>query len=94
MNKPNNSVIKNFLKMESSGGILLMVAAILAMILANSPLSSYYELLIDTPVHIRIGSLEIAKPLLLWINDGFMTLFFLLVGLELKREVLDRKSVV
>lgn len=99
MNKPNNSVIKNFLKMESSGGILLMVAAILAMILANSPLSSYYELLIDTPVHIRIGSLEIAKPLLLWINDGFMTLFFLLVGLELKREVLqgelsDRRKVM
>ena len=89
MNSPHNSLIKSFLKMESSGGILLIVAAILAMILANSPLSTYYDLIIDTPVHIRIGALEIAKPLLLWINDGLMTLFFLLVGLELKREVLQ-----
>jgi NhaA family Na+:H+ antiporter len=75
--------------MESIGGILLMISTILAMILANSPLSTYYDLFIDTPVHIRIGSLEIAKPLLLWINDGMMALFFLLVGLELKREVLQ-----
>jgi NhaA family Na+:H+ antiporter len=89
MNSPYNSVIKIFLKMESSGGILLMVAAILAMIIANSPLSTYYDRFIDTPVHIRIGALEIAKPLLLWINDGLMALFFLLVGLELKREVLQ-----
>ena len=85
--------------MESSGGILLMVAATLAMILANSPLSTYYDLFIGTPVHIRVGTLEIAKPLLLWINDGLMALFFLLVGLELKREVLqgelsDRRNVM
>jgi NhaA family Na+:H+ antiporter len=99
MNNPHNSVIKSFLKMESSGGILLMVAALLAMIIANSPLSTYYGLFIDTPVHIRIGTLEIAKPLLLWINDGLMTMFFLLVGLELKREVLqgelsDKRNVM
>ncbi len=75
--------------MESSGGIILMAAAILAIIIANSPLSVYYELVIDTPVHIRIGTLEIAKPLLLWINDGLMALFFLLVGLELKREIVQ-----
>lgn len=81
-------MIKKFLKMESSGGILLMVAAILAMVVANSPLSFYYDFFINTPVHIRVGSLEIAKPLLLWINDGLMAVFFLLVGLELKREVL------
>jgi len=99
MNNPHQSLIKGFLKMESSGGIVLMVAAILAMILANSPLSVYYDLFIDTPVHIRIGTIEIAKPLLLWINDGLMALFFLLVGLELKREVLqgelsDRRNVM
>jgi len=99
MKNPHDSMINSFLKMESSGGILLMVAAILAMILANSPLSTYYDLIIDTPVHIRIGALEIAKPLLLWINDGMMTLFFLLVGLELKREVLqgelsDKRNVM
>ena len=75
--------------MESSGGIILMVAAGLAIIIANSALSVYYELFINTPLHIRIGTLEIAKPLLLWINDGLMALFFFLVGLELKREVLQ-----
>ncbi|MFC1556017.1 Na+/H+ antiporter NhaA [candidate division KSB1 bacterium] len=89
MNSSHKSIIINFFKMESIGGILLMVSTILAMILANSPLSTYYNLFIDTPVHIRIGELEIAKPLLLWINDGMMALFFLLVGLELKREVLQ-----
>ena len=66
-----------------------MVAAGLAIIIANSALSVYYELFINTPLHIRIGTLEIAKPLLLWINDGLMALFFFLVGLELKREVLQ-----
>lgn len=78
-----------FFKMESAGGILLLVAAVLAMILANSPLNGLYELLLDTPVEIRIGALDIAKPLLLWINDGLMAIFFFLVGLELKREVVQ-----
>lgn len=75
--------------MESAGGILLMLAATVAIVLANSPLQSYYALLIDTPVEVRVGALEIAKPLLLWINDGLMAVFFLLVGLELKRELLE-----
>lgn len=78
-----------FLKKESAGGILLVIAAVLAMVLANSPLKSIYDLLIDTPVEVKVGSLEIAKPLLLWVNDGLMALFFLLVGLELKREYLE-----
>ncbi|TKB25102.1 Na+/H+ antiporter NhaA [Desulfopila sp. IMCC35006] len=73
---------------ESGSGLLLMVTAVLAMILANTPLSGYYDLIITTPVHIRIGPLEIAKPLLLWVNDGLMASFFFLVGLELKREIL------
>ncbi|KAA3661676.1 MAG: Na+/H+ antiporter NhaA, partial [Calditrichaeota bacterium] len=99
MNNSHPSLIGKFLKMESSGGILLMVAAVFAMIIANSPLASLYQLFLDTPVHIRVGALEIAKPLLLWINDGLMALFFLLVGLELKREVLqgelsDRRKVM
>lgn len=83
------SVIDEFLHKESSAGIILMFAAVLAIIVANSPLAPWYDLLIDTPVAVRIGALEIAKPLLLWINDGLMAVFFLLVGLELKREVLD-----
>jgi NhaA family Na+:H+ antiporter len=89
MNNLRKSLIERFFEMESSGGILLMLAAILAIIIANSPLFVYYGSFIDTPVHIRIGTLEIAKPLLLWINDGLMALFFFLVGLELKREVLQ-----
>ncbi len=78
-----------FFKTESGGGILLMMAAVLAILIANSPLFPLYQLIIDTPVEIRIGALQISKPLLLWINDGLMAIFFFLVGLELKRELLE-----
>ncbi len=81
-------MINKFLQQKSSTGILLMLAAALALLIANTPLSVYYDLLISTEVAIKVGVLEIAKPLLLWINDGLMALFFLLVGLELKREFL------
>ncbi len=96
---PNGSFIKRFLKLESSAGILLMVATVVALIFANTPLATFYTLLIDTPVELRIGALEIAKPLLLWINDGLMAVFFFLIGLELKRELVegelsDRKNVI
>lgn len=84
-----NSFIKRFLKQESAGGILLMFSAFFAILLANTPFFSYYNLLIDTPVEIRVGALEIAKPLLLWVNDGLMAVFFLLIGLELKREFIE-----
>lgn len=87
--KTPKSFIGRFLQLEASGGILLMIAAALALILANTALQPYYGLLIDTPVEVRIGPLEIAKPLLLWINDGLMAIFFFLVGLELKRELLE-----
>lgn len=89
---------RKFLKLEAAGGIILFVAAVLAMIVVNTPLDQYYQLLIETPVEVRVGDLEIAKPLLLWINDGLMAIFFFFVGLELKREVLegelsDRKNI-
>ena len=81
--------IKDFLKLESASGIILMVATVLALLAANTPLISVYNLLIDLPVEVRVGPLQIAKPLLLWINDGLMAIFFFLVGLELKREALE-----
>jgi NhaA family Na+:H+ antiporter len=74
---------------DTAGGVLLIVAAALAMIVANSPLAPYYNMLIEIPVRISVGTFEIAKPLLLWINDGLMALFFLAVGLELKREIIE-----
>lgn len=83
------SAFRHFLKLEAASGILLFLAAVLAMIVANSPLAPWYGQFLDLPVAVRIGPLEIAKPLLLWINDGLMAVFFLLVGLELKREVLE-----
>lgn len=88
LNTASNAVT-NFFRMESSSGILLMFAAALAMVMANSPLAPYYALFIETPVQVRVGALEISKPLLLWINDGLMAMFFFLVGLELKRELLE-----
>jgi len=93
------SYIAGFFKLESAGGILLMLAAVLALICSNTPLQSWYDLLFSTPVGIRVGALEIEKPLLLWINDGLMAVFFFLVGLELKRELLegelaDRRNVI
>lgn len=80
--------IKALLALESAGGILLAGAAVLAMALANSPLDALYAGFLDTPVEVRIGAFDIAKPLLLWINDGLMAVFFFLIGLELKREAL------
>ena len=83
------NLLKDFLKLEAASGIILVFAAILAMVIANSPLDKFYGLLLELPVEIRIGPLLIAKPLLLWINDGLMAVFFFLVGLELKREIME-----
>lgn len=81
--------LQEFFRLEAAGGILLITAAVLAMLFANSPLSSFYEGFRDLPVQVRVGQLNLAKPLLLWINDGLMAIFFLLVALEIKREVLS-----
>src|SRR5437763_1346508 len=81
--------ISNFLKLESAGGLLLFAAAVLALIGSNSPLRHTYDDVLAIPVEVRFGSFLIAKPLLLWINDGLMAIFFLLVGLEVKREVIE-----
>jgi len=89
MTLPIDTQLEKFLHSESASGIILMITAALALIIANSPLNAWYNLLLDTPVAVQVGGLEVAKPLLLWINDGLMSLFFFLVGLELKRELLE-----
>ena len=78
-----------FLHLEASGGILLIGAAIVALLMANSPLEEFYDHFREMPVVVQVGVFEIAKPLLLWINDGLMAVFFLLVSLEIKREALS-----
>ena len=78
----------DFIRLESFGGILLVFTAAVAMVVANSPLSGLYADFLHVPMQVRLGGLDIDKPLLLWINDGLMAIFFLLVGLELKREMI------
>ena len=82
-------IFDEFTKKESSAGILLILITVLALILQNSPLSGAYNSFLHTHVEIRFGHLQIAKPLLLWVNDGLMAVFFFLIGLEVKREVLE-----
>ena len=86
---PLAATLREFLQLESAGGILLLATAILAMLLANSPLEALYGALLDTTVAVQVGALAIDKPLLLWINDGLMAVFFFLVGLEIKREFME-----
>jgi Na+:H+ antiporter, NhaA family len=76
-------------RLEKLSGALLILAALFAMILVNSSLSSFYINLLDTPIAVRVGLNEINKPILLWINEGLMTIFFLLVGMEIKEEMLE-----
>src|SRR5439155_61014 len=73
--------IHEFLRLESAGGILLMLAAATGLVLANTSAEGLYQSLLGTPVEIRVGALTLAKPLVLWINDGLMAVVFLLVGL-------------
>lgn len=81
--------VMDFIHMEASGGIVLMFMALFALIANNSLMSSGYTGILDTTVKVQFGDFIIQKPFLLWINDGLMAIFFFLVGLEIKREVLD-----
>lgn len=83
------NIIRQFLRQEAAGGIILIVAAVVALIMANTPMQALYQLFLNLPIMVKVSSLEIAKPLLLWINDGLMAIFFLVVGLEVKRELIQ-----
>lgn len=87
--KENGSFLEEFIKKESSGGILLVLATVLALILSNTFMSPIYEYFLHIPVEIRVGPLDLDKSLHHWVNDGLMAIFFLLVGLEVKREILE-----
>ena len=92
-------LLQRLFRHEAASGIVLMLASALALVLANSPMAAFYDLLLSLRGSVRIGSFGIEKPLLLWVNDGLMAIFFLLVGLEIKREVLagqlsDRSSAI
>ncbi|WNK00624.1 Na+/H+ antiporter NhaA [Thalassospiraceae bacterium LMO-JJ14] len=80
--------LNQLLHHEAAPGVLLVIAAALAMAMENSPLAWLYDSLLGLPVVVGVGGLVIDKPLLLWINDGLMAVFFFMVGLEIKREVL------
>jgi len=81
------AAIREFLRLESASGILLVLAGALAIVAANTPLSGTYEALLGTHFKIQLGSFALDKPLVVWVNDLLMAIFFLLVGLEIKREV-------
>lgn len=83
------TVIEEFIKKESSAGVILIFVTIFALLLKNTGFSDLYDSFLATPVEVRFGALHIDKPLLLWINDGLMAIFFLLIGLEVKREILE-----
>ncbi|WP_231876889.1 Na+/H+ antiporter NhaA, partial [Oleiphilus sp. HI0080] len=82
-------VFKEMIEHDAAGGILLVIAAIIAMIFANSALSGFYTGTLDIPIQVSFGDFIINKPLVLWVNDGLMAIFFLVVGLEVKREIIE-----
>lgn len=80
--------VRQFIHLESSAGIILFLTAALAMIIDNTSLAHYYQHFFNTPIKITFGNIQLEKPILLWINEGLMAIFFLLVGLEIKREIM------
>ncbi len=82
-------IFREFIQLESSAGIILFFTAVLAMIIDNTCVAHYYESFFNTKITVAVGDFILEKPLLLWINDGFMAIFFLLVGLEIKREMFE-----
>jgi len=84
-----NNIIDEFIQKESSSGVLLIFVTILALILSNTAIAPLYQSLIHIPIEVRIGPLHLDKTFSHWVNDGLMAIFFLLIGLEVKRELLE-----
>jgi len=82
-------ILDQFIKKESSSGILLIIATFFALVLSNSVLGGLYQAFLHLPVEIRVGALHLDKSLYHWVNDGLMAIFFLLIGLEVKREIIE-----
>lgn len=83
-------IVREFIRLEAAGGILLFVAAVLSLVIVNTDaLEPVYNDFLQLPVHVKVGALELYKPLVMWVNDGMMAIFFLMVGLEIKREMLE-----
>ncbi|OGT25254.1 MAG: Na(+)/H(+) antiporter NhaA [Gammaproteobacteria bacterium RIFCSPLOWO2_02_FULL_42_14] len=82
-------LIREFIKLESAAGTILFLTAVLAILVDNTPFAAGYEAFFKTIISFSIGQFQLSKPLLLWVNDGFMSIFFLLVGLEIKREMME-----
>lgn len=85
------AAIDRFFKHEAAGGIMLMIATVAALAVANSPLAAGYNFILETIGEVSMNGKGIEKPMILWINDGLMAVFFFLIGLELKRELLEGK---
>lgn len=85
----NFNAFKDFFASKSGGGILLLVCVIISLLIANSPISDSYANLLNTEIGKNFGNITLKHPILLWINDGLMAIFFLLVGLEIKRELVE-----
>ena len=81
------SRLRQFMELEAAGGIVLGIAALVALVFANSPLGPFYTRLLEVPLSIQVDRLVIAKPLLMWVDDGLMAVFFALVAMEIKREI-------
>jgi NhaA family Na+:H+ antiporter len=81
--------IREFLKLEAAGGLLLVGMAVVALILSNTPAAEFYRSVVELPIVATAGGVGLEKTLVHWVNDGLMAVFFLLVGLEVKREIRD-----
>ena len=85
----NLRAFKNFFQKSSSSGIILLFCVVVSLLLANSPVAKEFSHLLETDLGFNIGAVQLRYPVILWVNDGLMAIFFLLVGLEIKREVIE-----